>query len=245
MMDELSLAAILTAFLAGGISFLSPCVLPLVPGYVAFIAGHSIERAPRGGRQTALRPLPPAFVFVLGFSTIFVLLGASASLLGQWLLSYRYEATLVGGAITTLFGLFTTGLLRMPVLERDFRYHGSARPSGLLSAYLLGVAFGFGWTPCIGPVLGSILMITTVTANAHGMALLATYSLGLGVPFIAAALLTEQFATYARRLGRFGRVLQVMAGSVMMAVGIAIMTGHLTDLALWILETFPSLARIG
>lgn len=235
---DLSFLTLATAFGAGSISFLSPCVLPLVPGYVAFVAG-----AP--GAAVNPRPaLSRALLFVAGFSTVFIALGAGASLLGQSLLAFKYEATLIGGAITVLLGLFTTGLVRLGPLERDLRYHGPIG-GGPVSSYVLGLAFGFGWTPCIGPVLASILMVSAMTASSHGVVLLATYAAGLGVPFILVALCAESGSLSSRRWRRFGHILQVLAGSTMIVVGIAMMTGTLSAAALWLLETFPALARLG
>lgn len=244
-MTEITSIGILTAFVAGAVSFLSPCVLPLVPGYVSFVAGRSFDFAKETtGERAVLRTLGLGVCFVLGFSTVFTLLGASATAVGQLFLSHRYEAGLVSGAIVLIFGLFTTGLLRLPFLGRELRHHGF-NGGGPVPAYLLGLAFAFGWTPCIGPVLGSILMVTTASASAHGMALLAIYSLGLGVPFLIAALFTEQFIAHAHRLRRFGRALHLGAGGVMILMGIAMMTGRLTDLAVWLLQVFPALARLG
>jgi cytochrome c-type biogenesis protein len=245
-MIELSSIGILSAFLAGAVSFLSPCVLPLVPGYVSFVAGRSLDLAEENaGKRAVLQTFLLGLCFVLGFTTVFTLLGASATALGRVLLSYRFEAGLVGGAIVLLFGLFTTGLIRVPVLERELRYHGLAKGGGPLPAYLLGLAFAFGWTPCIGPVLGSIFTLTAASANTQGMALLAIYSLGLGVPFLIAALFTEQFIVHALRLRRFGRVMHVGAGAIMILMGVAMMTGYITDLATWLLKAFPALGQLG
>ncbi len=178
---------IMSAFLAGIVSFLSPCVLPLVPGYVSYISGNTLvqgEVAVRSARSTLLL----SGCFVLGFSTIFVMFGASATALGQLLLSFRYEATITGGVIVILFGVFMTGLVRMPWLEQDLRFHGDVRAGRPTGAYLLGMAFGFGWTPCIGPVLGAILTASALSATVtSGIVLLAVYSLGLGVPFLLSA----------------------------------------------------------
>ncbi len=244
-MLELSRAGVVTAFLAGAISFLSPCVLPLVPGYVSFVAGRSLDFVEETtDRRAALQTLGLGVCFVLGFSTVFTLLGASATALGRLFLSYRYEAGLAGGAIVLLFGLFTTGLVRVPGLERELRYHGLTR-GGPVPAYLLGLAFAFGWTPCIGPVLGSILALTTATASRDGVALLAIYSLGLGVPFLIAAVFTEQFITHSRRLRPFGRTLHIGAGAVMVLMGAAMIAGRLNDFSIWMLQLFPSLGRIG
>lgn len=245
-MIELSGIGVLTAFLAGAVSFLSPCVLPLVPGYVSFIAGRSMDLSEENPAEpAALQSFWLGLCFVFGFTTVFTLLGASATALGGVLLSYRYEAGLVGGAIVLVFGLFTTGLIQVPVLEREMRYHGLTKSGGPLPAYLLGLAFAFGWTPCIGPVLGSIFMLTAATANTEGMALLAIYSLGLGAPFLIAALFTEQFIVHSRRLRRFGRALHIGAGAVMILMGLAMLTGRLTDIAIWLLRTFPALGQIG
>lgn len=246
-MSELSSIGLLTAFAAGIVSFLSPCVLPLVPGYVSYMAGYSLRdlRNPRDV-HAKLAAFAASLFFVLGFSTVFVALGASATALGQLLLRYRYEANIVGGTIVVVFGLFTAGFLRISWFQRDFRLHphvGSGRP---LAAYVLGLAFGFGWTPCIGPVLGAILTLSAVTASlSNGIVLLGVYSAGLGIPFLACAAFTGAFAKRLRDLGRIGRWLQVAAGVVMVVMGIAMITGQLSVFAVWLLNTFPIFATIG
>lgn len=246
-MAEISHIGLLTAFVAGIISFLSPCVLPLVPGYVSYIAGRSMAERPEGP-AIALR-LPEvglSVCFVLGFSTIFVLLGASATALGQILLSYRYELNLVGGVIVIAFGLFMLGMVPLSWLQRDVRFH-TAIPGGRpVSAYVLGLAFGFGWTPCIGPILGAILTISAASATvAGGIALLAIYSMGLGVPFVLAAMFTSGLAARLKAIRRLGQILQLIAGAIMIIMGIAMITGRLSTFAYWLLDTFPALARIG
>src|SRR5438874_7890669 len=189
-MSGVSGIGLLTSFGAGVISFLSPCVLPLVPGYVSYVAGDALTVSEEPPRKLAALGL--SLCFVLGFSTVFVLLGASATSIGQLLLSYRYKANLVGGAIVTLLGLFMIGLAEIPWLQREFRMHvdlGGGRP---LAAYVIGIAFAFGWTPCIGPVLGAILTTSAVSATVfQGVVLLSFYSLGLGLPFLAAAIFTD------------------------------------------------------
>lgn len=245
---ELSAAGLATAFAAGAISFLSPCVLPLVPAYVSYVAGHSVGRepseAPQAGRQ--LRTLGLSVCFVFGFTTIFVLLGAGANVLSSLLAAYRYEINIASGALVILFGLFTTGLFRPSWAQRELRWQREVQGSGPGAAYLLGMAFAFGWTPCIGPVLGAILAVSaSATGGASGVALLAVYSLGLGVPFVVAALFLSGFTTRMGSLHRTGRILQVIAGTVMIAMGVAMITGHLTDLAIFFLEMFPALGRIG
>src|SRR6266508_4878519 len=174
-MTEISQGTLIAAFSAGTISFMSPCVLPLVPAYVSYIADQSIaSRAMSRPTKLQLRAIALSLCFVLGFSTIFVILGASATALGQLLISYRYELNLVGGSIVIIFGLFTIGLLRPAWLLRDLRIHTAPARGQPMAAYLLGMAFAFGWTPCIGPVLGSILTVSAASATvATGVAFLA------------------------------------------------------------------------
>lgn len=244
---EISTGAIAAAFAAGTISFLSPCVLPLVPAYVSYIAGQSITHlaAPRA-MIARLQAIVLSACFVLGFTTIFVILGASATALGEALISYKYELNIVGGAIVIGFGLFTIGLLRPSGLQREIRI-GATFPGGRpIAAYLLGMAFAFGWTPCIGPMLGTILTVSAASATvAKGTALLAIYSLGLGVPFLLAAALTDGLLTRLRSIGRVGRILQLFAGGVMIFMGVAMITGYLTTFSIWLLETFPVLSMFG
>jgi len=246
---ELSGVGIVTAFAAGAVSFLSPCVLPLVPAYISYVAGQAI--APGVVQQSMttwerLRTLSLSACFVLGFTTVFVALGAGANAVSSVLSAYRYEINILSGALVILFGIFTAGLWRPVWVERDTRLQVKPPGTGPVAAYLLGMAFAFGWTPCIGPVLGAILAVAaSSTYGDGGVALLAVYSLGLGVPFVLSALF---FSGFVERLGKFrraGRVLQLIAGGVLIAMGVAMITGHLTDLAIWFLETFPALGRIG
>lgn len=242
-MIDLATIGLLAVFLAGTISFVSPCVLPLVPGYVSYIAGRTVTggAAPHRGRAVWL-----SFCFVLGFATVFMALGASATALGQTLLRWRYELNLAGGAIVILFGLFMIGAARPTMLERDLRFHLNLPGGGSLTAYILGLAFGFGWTPCIGPILGAILTATATTATiGEGVKLLAVYSAGLGLPFLIVAALTDRLATRLKGFGRLGRRLNQTAGAVMILMGIAIMTGRLSALSYWLLGAFPVLSRIG
>lgn len=242
-MIELSALGLMAALLAGAVSFLSPCVLPLVPGYVSYVAGRTVtgSAAPSKGRAVWL-----SFCFVLGFSTIFIALGASATALGQALLQWRYELNLVGGAIVILFGLFMIGAARLSAMERDLRFHLDLPGGQPVASYVLGLAFGFGWTPCIGPILGAILTASATSATmGEGVALLAVYSAGLGIPFLVVAGFTDSIAGRLRGIGRWGRRLHQAAGGVMILMGLAMMTGRLSALAYWLLDTFPVLARIG
>lgn len=246
-MPEISNIGMLTVFAAGIISFLSPCVLPLVPGYVSYVAGRSAAgRASTGAVALRLPAVGLGLCFVLGFSTVFVVLGASATALGQMLISYRYELNLVGGAIVILFGLFVTGLVRPPWMMREARFHTDIPGGGAASAYVLGLAFAFGWTPCIGPILGAILTVGATSATvADGVVLLAIYSLGLGLPFLLAAIFTDTLTARLRAFGRVGRLLRILAGGIMILMGVAMITGYLSAFSFWLLENFPLLARIG
>jgi cytochrome c-type biogenesis protein len=232
-----------TAFAGGVVSFLSPCVLPLVPGYVSYVAG---DAAGAGEARNAGRAAALGACFVLGFSTVFVLLGASATALGQILLAYRYQFGLVAGAIVIIFGLFLLGFMQPMWLMRERRFHVAIPGGRPLSAYVLGTAFAFGWTPCIGPVLGGILTLGAASATVSGGAtLLGVYSLGLGIPFVASAMFVDRIALKLRTFGRAGRLLQLATGGVMVLAGVAMMTGELTTFSYWLLETFPSLSTIG
>jgi cytochrome c-type biogenesis protein len=246
-MAELSSLGVATVLAAGAISFLSPCVLPLVPGYVSYVAGETLSS--KGGAWDRTRRLPVlglGLLFVLGFSTVFVILGASATALGQLLLRYRYETNIVGGAIIIAFGLFMLGLLQLSWLQRDVRFHLDIPGGRPLGAYVLGLAFGFGWSPCIGPVLGAILTVSAASATiSNGVVLLAVYSLGLGLPFLVAAVFTGAFLARMPVMRRLGRPLQLFAGSVMVLMGLAMITGYMSAFSFWLLETFPGLETLG
>ncbi|RTL91472.1 cytochrome c biogenesis protein CcdA [Ancylobacter aquaticus] len=244
-MSALTSIGVLTAFSAGLISFLSPCVLPLVPGYVAYVSGSAIDL--RGHASVSrLSTLLLSACFVLGFSTVFVALGATATAFSRLLLSYRYEATFIGGAVIILFGIFMTGLVRLPWLVRDVRFHGSVRGGRPFGAYLLGLAFGFGWTPCIGPVLGAILTVSALSSTAStGITLLTVYSLGLGVPILASAAFAGNLTKRLKAMHQLGRSLQIGAGVVMIMMGIAMITGTMSALSFWLLENVPVLSKIG
>ncbi|MFQ5755469.1 MAG: cytochrome c biogenesis CcdA family protein [Acidiferrobacterales bacterium] len=246
-MFEISGIGIATAVAAGLISFLSPCVLPLVPGYVSYVAGQSLEtvRRPEASRAK-LTALILSIFFVAGFSTVFVSLGASATALGDFLLTYRYETNLIGGAIVILFGVFLTGIVKLSWLQRDVRFHTNIKGGRPLAAYVLGLAFAFGWTPCVGPVLGAILtMSASSVTTGSGVALLGLYSLGLGVPFVLAAVFTDVFMGRMKTMRRIGRPLQIVAGVILIVMGVAMVTGQLSVFAYWLLRTFPTLGTIG
>lgn len=244
-MSDLTAMAFLTAFGGGIISFLSPCVLPLVPGYMSYVAGDTLSHSPhKPARRLTILGL--SLCFVAGFSTVFLALGAGASALGQLLLRYKYEANIAGGSIVILFGLFMIGMVKLPWLQHDLRYHGQINGARPLGAYLIGLAFAFGWSPCIGPVLGVILTISAAAATvSNGVALLGAYSLGLGIPFVATALFTSALLKWLKPMRRWGRGLQIGAGVAMVFMGVAMITGWISTFAFWLLKTFPLFAAIG
>ncbi len=247
MTVEPSAIGLAAAFGAGLVSFVSPCVLPLVPAYVSYVAGQPGADAPGSDARERLAALGLSAFFVLGFSTVFVTLGASATQLGRLLLQYRYEANIAGGAIVIAFGILMLATARgLPWLQREFRFHPRLAGGRPAPAFVLGVAFGFGWTPCIGPVLGAILTVAAVESTAStGLGLLACYAAGLGVPFLLTALFTRELSGWLKNLRRLGAVLQVAAGLILVAMGVAMMTGRLSAFAFWLLQTFPVFGRIG
>ncbi|MDP2620404.1 MAG: cytochrome c biogenesis protein CcdA [Hyphomicrobiales bacterium] len=240
-MPEIAGIGVLTAFLAGIVSFLSPCVLPLVPGYVSYVAGHSLDelREAQAMRQR-IAVLGLSSAFVLGFSSVFVSLGASASAIGNLFQAYRFEASYAAGAVIILFGLHMTGLLRLNWMNREARFMPQVPGGRPFGAFLLGSAFAFGWTPCIGPILGAILTLSATSMGvSDGAALLSIYSLGLAVPFLLVAAFTSRFMANAERLRRIGRPLQIAAGGILMLVGALMLTGYLFSFGTWMLNTFP------
>ena len=242
---EISGVEVTAAFLAGVISFLSPCVLPLVPGYVSYIAGVSLDELVTGESRTKrFRAILTSAAFVCGFSTIFILFGAGATTLGDLLFRHSDILLNVAGVVVIVFGAIMTGLVRLPIANRDFRFNLPVSGGHPGAAYLLGVAFGFGWTPCIGPILASILAVAAVKGTA-GVLLLVLYSAGLGVPFLAAAAFTGYFLRHRSPAARIGRRIQVVAGIILIAMGIAMLTGQFSRVAFWLLELFPVLASFG
>jgi cytochrome c-type biogenesis protein len=244
MSADVSIAA---ALVAGLISFLSPCVLPLVPPYLVYLTGTSLDQLAdgppklRAKRQT----VAAACLFVLGFTTVFVALGASASVLGSLLLAWSNELAIVAGLVIIVMGLHFLGLTRLNVLMREKRLT-VAKPVGLWGAYVMGLAFAFGWTPCIGPILAAILAVAASHATvAKGAGLLAIYSLGLGIPFLLAAFAVEPFAAFVARFRRRLLLVEKAMGGLLVLTGIAFLTGFVTQASFWLLETFPVLGTIG
>lgn len=233
------------AFLAGLLSFASPCVLPLVPAYIGFLAGTAADDG-AGAPPARRRVLGAALLFVLGFASVFVLLGATASSLGQVLMQHIELLTLLSGALLVLFGLHMTGLVRIPLLYRQARLEPMTRPAGLIGPYLVGLAFGFGWSPCVGPVLAAILIVAGAEASVgKGMLLLAIYAAGIGIPFLIAAAFTERFLAWTRGARRRLDLVEKIAGGLLILTGIAFMTGFMPQIAQWLLDAAPGLGTIG
>lgn len=232
----------LVAFAGGVVSFLSPCVLPLVPGYVSFVSGLSLDelRAAPPGRTG--RALGRALLFVAGFSLAFVLLGATASAAGQFLLRYRATFNLLAGLLVIAMGLHLMGWIRVPALYADRRVHLSRPPQSPLGALAVGMAFAFGWTPCVGPILGSILVYASTAGTVReGAFLLFVYSLGLGVPFVATGLLLTRAMAVSGWARRLGRRLEVASGAVLAAVGLLLVTNKIFYLSILAQDLFTLL----
>jgi cytochrome c-type biogenesis protein len=243
MTSDVTLSA---AGAAGLLSFLSPCVLPLVPPYLTFIAGTTIEDVAHERVSQARRDVfLAAILFVLGFSSVFVALGATASFFGQMLRAHIAALSLIAGLAIILMGLHFLGVFRLTFLYREKRVE-VAKPLGLWGAYVMGLAFAFGWTPCIGPILAAILAIAASEETAwRGAGLLAVYSLGLGVPFLLAAIALEPFIGFLKKFRtHFGAVERVV-GALLIATGIGFLTGAMQNFSFWLLQTFPGLANIG
>lgn len=235
------------AFVAGLLSFLSPCVLPLVPPYLCFIGGLSMEEVAEGSETGASRRVGAAALsFVLGFMTVFVALGASASMVGQLVAEHLRILSYVAGAVIIVMGLHFLGVVRIPLLYREARFHASARPAGLFGAYVVGLAFAFGWTPCVGPVLAAILfMAGSEETVGRGAGLLTAYGLGIGIPFLLAALFAGQFLQFAKRFRRHVANVEKAMGGLLVATGILFITGSMSTISYWLLETFPQLGSVG
>ncbi len=239
-MDGTASLGVVLAFSAGLLSFLSPCVLPLIPSYVTFITEMSLDEV-RGSRRAAL---VHALLFILGFSLIFLALGATASELGRVLLAARGWIARIGGALIILFGLYLLGVFNIRALGYERRIHLANKPVGYLGTVLVGIAFGAGWTPCIGPILGSILLYTSTQADlGRGLVLLSAYSLGLAIPFVIAALAIERFIAVVPRLRGAMRWVNRVGGAVLVIVGILLVTNYFTILASMLQALTPEALR--
>ncbi len=238
------------AVLAGLLSFLSPCILPLVPAYLCYLTG--LELSALSGEGGALHPdatrraVTRSVAFVLGFATVFIGLGAGASVFGQFLAQWFDWLAVVAGVLMAIMGLHFLGLIRIGLLFREARFQTTSRPAGLAGAYVVGLAFAFGWTPCVGPVLASILIIAGAQGTAgNGVLLLGAYALGIGIPFVLAAAFVRPFIRFMARFRRHIGMIEKIMGAGLLATGILVATGKMSMLGNWLLETFPIFGKIG
>jgi cytochrome c-type biogenesis protein len=237
------------ALLAGLLSFASPCVLPLVPAYLSFLSGASFERLTADGevdKALSRQVFISALAFVIGFGTVFIMLGATASAVSKAITEYLDVLGKIAGVVIVIFGLHYMGLFRIGFLNYERRFHIEKKPSGIIGSYILGLAFAFGWTPCVGPILASILMVAATGESAwYGTSLLALYAAGIGVPFLIAALFVRPFMNFMGRFQKHIRKVEIAIGSLLVVTGIAIFTGSMADAAQWLLEIAPDLWKWG
>jgi cytochrome c-type biogenesis protein len=242
--------SLIAAFVAGILSFISPCVLPLVPGYLSFISGVSLDSMRAAPAGAVVAAAPPAasrqvffssLAFVFGFSVIFISLGAAASTIGAALMERLTLMGKIAGVLLIIFGLHTMGLLKIGWLYKEKRFQTASKPAGLAGAFVVGLAFAFGWTPCIGPILGTILALAADEGTLQrGIVLLSVYSLGLGVPFLLTSLMVNQFFTAFAKIRRHYRLIEVTAGVLMVTVGVLIFTNRFTIITQYLTPYLPT-----
>jgi cytochrome c-type biogenesis protein len=241
LIDAGLLPAMMIALAAGVLSFLSPCVLPIVPPYLAYMGGISMGEM-KGDATARRHVLLPALFFVMGLSTVFLLLGFTASAFGAFFLQNQELFSKISGAVVVVFGLHFLGVFRIPILDREARLQAGEGGGSAFGAYVLGLAFAFGWTPCIGPQLGAILSLAAQEGSVQrGTALLGVYALGLGLPFLFAALFVERSMGLMARLKPHMKAIERAMGILLLVVGVALLTGAFTDFSFWLLETFDRL----
>lgn len=245
IIDASLVPAMFVALLGGIISFLSPCVLPIVPPYLAYMSGVSIGEI-QGTSAARRKAILAASFFVLGLSTVFLILGFTASAFGAFVLQNQEWFARISGVVVIVFGLHFLSVFRIPLLDREARMDTGDKGGSALGAYVLGLAFAFGWTPCIGPQLGAILSLAASEASVtRGTLLLGIYALGLGVPFLVAAIFLTRSMAIMNRLKRHMGLIEKVMGGLLLVVGVALVTGLFTSFSFWLLETFPALATFG
>ena len=233
---------LLIAFSAGFISFLSPCVLPLIPGYISYISGQTLDEIIKDNKSVLLKTI----FFSIGFSIVFISFGITASFIGKLLISYSNQLRIIAGIIIILFSLQFIGLINLKILNSETRFFTKNYNDNLIFPIIVGAAFGFGWTPCIGPVLGSILALAAIEENiSKGILLLSFYSLGLAIPFIISGILIDKFLFFSKSFRKYISTITKVGGAILLLTGIAILTGQLQFLGFFILEYFPLLGNIG
>jgi cytochrome c-type biogenesis protein len=228
------------AFLAGLLSFLSPCVLPLVPSYVSFITGVSFEDLTVGAdrKKVTFLTITNSLSFIAGFSTIFIGLGASSSAIGRFFFEYQDWIRIVGGVLVIFFGLFVSGIIRLDFLTRERKFHLTGKPAGYIGSFLVGMTFAAAWTPCIGPILGTILLYASSKGSTvYGLKLLAVYSLGLAIPFFLSSLMLNTFLSYSSKIRRYMRVIMGVSGLLLIIFGVLLLTNNVRQLT----SLFPDL----
>ena len=236
------LPAAAVAMLAGILSFLSPCVLPIVPPYLAYMTGVGVNGLKARERSAVL----PALFFVMGLSTVFLVMGFAASAFGRAFLAYQDVLARVAGAMVIVMGLHFLHVIRIPFLDQEARLQAGRQGGGAMGAYVLGLAFAFGWTPCIGPQLGMILSLAATGGElSRGTALLAVYALGLGIPFVLAAVFIDRAIGVMNRIKPWLGMIERVMGALLIVVGVMLLTGAFSAFSFWLLETFPALATLG
>ncbi len=245
IIDALLMPAMLVALLAGIMSFLSPCVLPIVPPYIAYMSGVSMNDL-AAGRSGSRKAVLTSVFFVMGLSTVFLFLGFTASVFGTFFLQNQGYFNVIAGSVVMVFGAHFVGVFRIPFLERELRVDAGDRGGSAFGAYILGLAFAFGWTPCIGPQLGAILSLAASEADvARGTILLGVYAAGLGIPFILVAAFFPRMTGLMSWMKRHMQRIERIMGLLLWTIGLLMLTGGFTAFSFWLLETFPVLALVG
>ena len=233
---------LLVAFSAGFVSFLSPCVLPLIPGYISYISGQALDEIIKDNKSVLLKTI----FFSIGFSIVFISFGITVSFIGKLLISYSNQLRIIAGIIIILFSLQFIGLINLKILNSETRFFTKNYNDNLIFPIIVGAAFGFGWTPCIGPILGSILALAAIEENiSKSILLLSFYSLGLAIPFIISGVLIDKFLFFSKSFRKYISTITKVGGAILLLTGIAILTGQLQVLGFFILEYFPSMGNIG